>query len=1077
MDGTDNCYTHGGSKGKQETMGHLAVRLRQVRGPALSVVQPPVVDRGEYGFDGFRFGGVTSMLYHSHGIGKSFGHDYHQYFGMDADIESSTYLMLANYLVKKLLPRSGVTIAEDSSGMPTLCRPVEDGGFGFDYCMAVQVPGLWTKMLQEQHDEAWSVSRMVKHLQKKRFKEPCIVYAECHEQAIEGRTLASCLMGAEMCSHMSLLDPESEVIERGLALHKMIRLASMALGGEGYLNFMGNEFAHPDFVALPSEDNGWSHEHAIRRFDLPESADLKYKFFEAFEEAMLALENRFKFMTSQHHHCARKDDSDKVLVFEHGDCLFVFNFSPKKSFTEYRVGHSWDEGLRVVLDSDEPRFGGQNRLQWGHENTLELLDGWDSRPFSVTMPVPSRTVQVLVRESLLEGGVTVRLGTGPTSAWPFPAGELLLATVDTDGNVVQVLNFAMSQGALMVKLPGPFAAFKVYWEVQKGGVTRGASNRSAKKVKLPFALDTYRVHFPGTYVLDCFGNLKGVEDGAASSALQGDGVPPGCKDVPACLSRPQYVRRTPMVTPAQSEPEEPKSEPKRQTEPDQFAKVDTVPGAHSLLALGLMQTPQGFPQCAHAASKGRTLCELALPGAHNAGACAVRAVPRQLLGPLGYVASTALVQAVARPVAGVPALCQSETIGQLLRRGIRLLDLRLGLHEEEIYICHGVVCELTLRGALQEVRDFLVHHPQELVVLLLKKDWEHRSFDDSASNWRSVQRSLQQELGQLMLRTEDLARPVSCLVQQGRRALAMLELPPGSPQICGVKSSNENFASSWAPSVTTVEEQMRQVHLWSQELSQPQPSQLKVLELCLPGMPRANAPKMQEAFRKFLRSGPIHVATKIDFPEAATIEAIIEQNWLPLCAQLKRDRPLCAEEVLQLLREKPSFAGTCQPKMLQMSELLDACSACPFLCLVYAGEDTTNHWGYHATSCGPQERIWKQGHCLSFVELYGTEAVDFQLQPTFSKACEEAVELAIAKFPDSSKDCCVLRAEFIAEMVAEKCGAQCCAICKRCPGGFKQWCYRFQRLRGDFLFHKWQETSGLLLGLVQITHCFVVQLY
>jgi len=572
MDGTDHCYTHGGHMGKQEQW-HASLfdyGKYEVLRFLLSNLRWWIE---EYGFDGFRFGGVTSMLYLSHGIGKHFGHDYHQYFGMDGDVESGTYLMLANYLVKRLLPRSGLTIAEDFSSMPTLCRAVDDGGFGFDYNLSVNVPSMWMKLLQEQPDETWSISRVVKALQKRRFKEPCVVYSECHDQAKAGaRTLASCLMDAEMYAHMSISGPESMVIERGLALHKMIRLVCMGLGGEAYLNFMGNEFAHPDFIDLPSEANGWSFQNAIRRFDLPQADDLKYKFFEAFDEAMVALENRFKFMTSPRYFCSKKDDSDKILVFEHGDCLFVFNFHPTRSYKDYRVGHSWNEEMHVVLDSDEPCFGGQDRLASAHETSFPPLDGWDSRYYSASMFLPSRTVQVLVRESLLEGGVTVRLGTGPTSAWPFPAGELILAPVDRDGNVSQVMNFTASQGRLSVKLPGP-TAFEVYWEVQKGGVAKGsgAPNPKATKVKLPFALDTYRVYFPGTYVLDCLGNLKCVGDDG-----EGDGVPQGCKDVPACVSRPQYVRAKSQNFLAPSEmPEEPILEAASHNLPDSWIDVES----------------------------------------------------------------------------------------------------------------------------------------------------------------------------------------------------------------------------------------------------------------------------------------------------------------------------------------------------------------------------------------------------------------------------------------------------------------------------------------------------------------------
>jgi len=266
MDGTDHCYTHGGAKGKQEQWDSSLFHYskHEVMRFLLSNVRWWLE---EYGFDGFRFDGVTSMLYNSHGIGKGFSGGYHEYFGPDADMEAHVYLMLANDLIHKLLPNSAVTIAEDVSGMPTLCRPVHEGGFGFNYRLAMAVPDMWIKLLKETPDDCWDMGHIVHTLTNRRWKEPCIAYAESHDQAIVGdKTIAFWLMDAEMYTHMSTLSPPSAIVDRGLALHKMIRMVTLGLGGEGYLNFVGNEFGHPEWVDFPREENGWSYQHCRRRF-------------------------------------------------------------------------------------------------------------------------------------------------------------------------------------------------------------------------------------------------------------------------------------------------------------------------------------------------------------------------------------------------------------------------------------------------------------------------------------------------------------------------------------------------------------------------------------------------------------------------------------------------------------------------------------------------------------------------------------------------------------------------------------------------------------------------------------------
>ncbi|CAE7403241.1 GBE1 [Symbiodinium natans] len=332
MDGTDHCYTHGGPKGHHsewdsKIFNYLKYEVLRF---LLSNVKWWLE---EYQFDGFRFDGITSMLYHSHGIGKGYTGGYHEYFGPDADIDSHIYLMLSNDLIHTVVP-SAITVAEDVSGMPTIGLPVEYGGFGFDYRLAMAIPDMFIKLLKEVGDDGWDMGHICYTLTNRRHLEKVVAYAESHDQAIVGdKTIAFWLMDAAMYTDMSILQTPHHTmpVDRGLALHKMIRLLVQGLGGEGYLNFMGNEFGHPEWVDFPRPENGWSHHHCRRRFDLPEDDLLRYKFFQNFDELMNALENRFQYLASPHQYVTLKHGEDKVIVFERGDLLFIFNFHPCNS--------------------------------------------------------------------------------------------------------------------------------------------------------------------------------------------------------------------------------------------------------------------------------------------------------------------------------------------------------------------------------------------------------------------------------------------------------------------------------------------------------------------------------------------------------------------------------------------------------------------------------------------------------------------------------------------------------------------------------------------------------------------------
>eukprot|EP00249_Psilotum_nudum_P020063 c27542_g1_i7 orf=460-2403(+) len=355
----------------------------------------------EFQFDGFRFDGITSMLYRHHGLNMSFTGNYSEYFDVTTDVDALVYLMLANDLIHSFYPDATV-IAEDVSGMPTLGRPVEEGGIGFDYRLAMAIPDKWIQYLKHRSEEDWSMEEITYTLTNRRYTEKCISYAESHDQSLVGdKTFAFLLMDKEMYSNMSTFLPASPVIERGISLHKMIHFLTMALGGEGYLNFMGNEFGHPEWIDFPREGNGWSYEKCRRQWDLVGTDHLQYKFMNNFDKAMNELDEKFHLLASSRQLVSSVCEEDKVIVFERGDLVFVFNFHPVNTYSGYKVGCDLPGKYRVTLDSDSLEYGGQGRV--GHDvdhfTTPEGEPGkpdknFNNRPNSFKVLCPSKTCQV-----------------------------------------------------------------------------------------------------------------------------------------------------------------------------------------------------------------------------------------------------------------------------------------------------------------------------------------------------------------------------------------------------------------------------------------------------------------------------------------------------------------------------------------------------------------------------------------------------------------------------------------------------------------------------------------------------------
>ena len=310
-------------------------------------------------FDGFRFDGVTSMLYLDHGLGTAFS-SYDMYFSMNTDTEAITYLQLANELIHKLNPKA-LTIAEDMSGMPGMCIPVKDGGIGFDYRLSMGVPDLWIKTLKETEDEHWDMMKFWYELNGRRPQEKNIGYCESHDQALVGdKTIMFRLCDAQMYTHMNKFGG-SPIVDRGIALHKMIRLLTASLAGEGYLNFMGNEFGHPEWIDFPREGNDWSYHYCRRQWSLVDNDALRYCELNDFDKAMISLLKKERILTKKATEKWIHQD-DKIMIYTIGNLVFAFNFHPTKSFDGYYIPVDKTGTYEIVLSSDAGKFGGFDRV-------------------------------------------------------------------------------------------------------------------------------------------------------------------------------------------------------------------------------------------------------------------------------------------------------------------------------------------------------------------------------------------------------------------------------------------------------------------------------------------------------------------------------------------------------------------------------------------------------------------------------------------------------------------------------------------------------------------------------------------
>jgi len=352
----------------------------------------------EFRFDGFRFDGVTSMIYYDHGLERNFT-TYEEYFDGGQDNDAMAYLFLANKLIHEVKP-SALTVAEEMSGMPGIAAPAANDGFGFDFRLSMGVPDYWIKLIKDVPDESWDMGSLMHELTQHRPEERIISYCESHDQALVGdKTLIFRMLDSEMYTGMTT-SYHSFNMDRGIALHKMIRLLTFATSGGGYLNFMGNEFGHPEWIDFPREGNNWSYKYARRQWHLAEDPELKYKFLGEFDRAMTALEKTFRILADPFIERIHENNQAKVIAFRRGSLLFVFNFNPGASFSDY--GIEVKGKYRIILDSDDPSFGGFNRIDRStiHTSIRKADRPTLNVPYQLFLYLPSRTALVLKSEAM-----------------------------------------------------------------------------------------------------------------------------------------------------------------------------------------------------------------------------------------------------------------------------------------------------------------------------------------------------------------------------------------------------------------------------------------------------------------------------------------------------------------------------------------------------------------------------------------------------------------------------------------------------------------------------------------------------
>ena len=392
FDGTTWQFFHDGDKGEHPAWGTKCFDYGKT-GVLHFLLSNLKFWMTEYHFDGFRFDGVTSMLYHDHGLGTDFNTN-DKYFSYNTHTEAITYLQLANELIRQVNPKA-ITIAEDMSGMPGMALPIEDGGIGFDYRLGMGLPDMWIKAVKGQ-DQFWDINKMWGDMCLRRPGENTIAYVESHDQALVGdKTMIFRLADAAMYTDMDKAT-HNPTIDRAIALHKMIRLFTLAGGGEGYLNFMGNEFGHPEWIDFPREGNGWSFHYCRRQWSLKNNGYLKYQWLNDFDHDMIAVTKEHGMFNQRMADMMLMKGPEQTCAFYRGTLLFVFNFHFSQSLNNVLVPVHQPGEYTVILSSDDEKYGGYNNVKM-QTYSSKVFDG----KHYIELYIPARTCFVLKEKVIL----------------------------------------------------------------------------------------------------------------------------------------------------------------------------------------------------------------------------------------------------------------------------------------------------------------------------------------------------------------------------------------------------------------------------------------------------------------------------------------------------------------------------------------------------------------------------------------------------------------------------------------------------------------------------------------------------
>jgi len=257
------------------------------------------------------------------------------------------------------------------------------------------VPDYWIKLIKDQQDEQWNIGQLFHELTTHRVEEKTISYTESHDQALVGdKTIFFRLVEKEIYDKMGKSSP-SLVIDRGIALHKMIRLVTIATAGGGYLTFMGNEFGHPEWIDFPREGNNWSYHYARRQWNLADDKNLKFHWLLDFDKAMIDFIRTSGLYIEPYPYHLLSDLNNHVLAFKRNHFVFVFNFNPEKSFTGYGIPVEPGK-YSIVLSTDESAFGGQDRIDTSMDYfSVNKGDITTLKNNYVNLYLPARTALVL----------------------------------------------------------------------------------------------------------------------------------------------------------------------------------------------------------------------------------------------------------------------------------------------------------------------------------------------------------------------------------------------------------------------------------------------------------------------------------------------------------------------------------------------------------------------------------------------------------------------------------------------------------------------------------------------------------